>query len=105
MACVIDGQEVKCWGSERETSGYNRYGDWSLVNPTEITVGYLGSVCVLDEGKVKCKGPGSESYGAPPIDLVNPAKLQFAGAGILCAIDDNGVTCWGNMFLRFPRIH
>ena len=88
VVCVLDENDVKCWGSN--WSGHLNVPQ--LQNPKHVSVG-LTHACAIDFSGVSCWGNNWAGQTDVP-NLVNPTLVE-AGNGNTCALDDSGIVCWG----------
>ncbi len=90
--CMIDGNEVICWG--KNYSGQS--SPPSLTDPLQLVAGFEHT-CALDQtgsgNTVVCWGDNTHGQLNIPT-LTNPVQV-VAGWSHNCALDDTGVICWG----------
>ncbi len=84
FACVLDNDELKCWGNVPS-------GALILSNPTSIAAGD-DHVCVLDDNGVSCLGDTAQTT----VPILNRPSAISASGDRACAIDTIGVICWGD---------
>lgn len=95
IACVIDGNGLRCWGAD--DNGIQSVPD-SVENPIHVVLGG-SAACVLHQvnasNEVQCWGDAPHPIAPPP--LTNPRQLwtPYYGSGLFCTTDDNGDACWG----------
>ncbi len=87
-ACVIDGSDAVCWGSNLGGVVSDKP---ALSNPTDLSVSQL-KACAVDDNGVTCWGARYRDGEIP--NLVNPRQVELSGSFGVCATDDTGVVCW-----------
>lgn len=95
FACVIDGDEVKCWYSEFATPNRDPIPVPKLKKPRMISSGHRNA-CALDDKGIHCWGLTAQ-WHQKILDvpaLTNPVSVSV-GDDYACALDDSGVKCWG----------
>ncbi|MEI4548323.1 PKD domain-containing protein [Pseudoalteromonas spongiae] len=96
--CVIDSNELKCWGDNLA----NNIPE--LVNPFFINI-EGSTACAIDNSGHRCWGELSEVHNG--ISLKNPKEIVINDYSQNCALDDTGVVCWNNsgqLFTELPKV-
>ena len=88
-ACLIDGDQLVCWGTESYLQSVPQ-----LNSVTGISIGDTFS-CAIAEGEVVCWGPNNDGQlNVPEFSPITSVTVGFRHA---CAIGDGGdLVCWGD---------
>ena len=100
-ACVLDSNEVKCWGD----NGVGQTEVPKLVGVKQLSAG-ASHTCALDAEGVKCWG--FNNLGQLNVPKLHGVKQIAAGYFHTCALDSEGVKCWGDTEdgkLDVPRLY
>ena len=123
VCAILDNGNLKCWGSNQfAQSGQDPTisGNSNIYSPqlvdlgvgrtaSSVSLGYLHSCAILDDGSVKCWGdnshgqlgigPASAQHNPQTVDLgVGRTAVSLSlGKEHTCVVLDNGVLkCWGD---------
>ncbi|MFM8315858.1 MAG: hypothetical protein ACKOA8_16375, partial [Deltaproteobacteria bacterium] len=95
-ACILMGQEMKCWGNEAD----GRTQVPALKNPKAISAG-KSNTCAVDEDGVKCWG----EYRQGQLNVAQWKSVKAMSAGNrTCVITEAGVECAGFMREKPPKL-